>query len=87
MQKIVAALECLGCRLVRMFTLADRGTHKIEELKTEVAQFSGNTERRKRLLGKAYTILKSAIDIRQSTKPNRHRRQRQQLKRSKPRRL
>lgn len=43
---------------------------KIEELKTEVAQLAqlgGSTERRQRLLGEAYPILKSAIDNRQST--------------------
>ena len=42
-------------------------TRKIEELTSDVAKLEGSTERRQRLLGEAYPILKAAIDNQQST--------------------
>lgn len=40
---------------------------KIDELKSEVTQLTGSTERRQRLLSEAYPILKAAIDSMQPT--------------------
>ena len=42
-------------------------TRKIEELTSDVAKLAGSTERRQRLLGEAYPILKAAIDNQQPT--------------------
>ena len=42
-------------------------TRKIEELSSEVTKLEGSTERRQRLLGEAYPILKAAIDGKQSS--------------------
>ena len=42
-------------------------TRKIEELSSEVTKLEGSTERRQRLLGEAYPILKAAIDDQKSS--------------------
>jgi len=65
-RKIDQELKQVRLDLIDRQVQMNLSTRKIEELTAEVTRLEESTERRKRLLGEAYPLLKAAIDGKQS---------------------